>query len=300
MCEWNTAHPDDPVIFAGFDVQQPWYDYAFTREFLDVAAPDDAAGLMAGRDECDGVESTTADDYYAHINPDGTLSITGGQNRACIDGLDAVETYLIDHHDDLVAATTERELAEVELAVVGARSWQGAMYWSSINAENPAPDEPRSLEERDRGMAHTLLWQMEWDYPGARVVVWAHNTHIAENHDEVVGFYGGASSMGTFLGDDLLADYFTVMLTGYEVSINWPGVGVGPAALPEDHHLESSLHELGLDIFLADVKAEPDHLPFDPGVAHPFAHYFGTGVPRDTFDALVFIDVVEMMSALLW
>lgn len=34
MCTWNQEHPSDPLLFLGFDVQQPWNDGPAAKQFL--------------------------------------------------------------------------------------------------------------------------------------------------------------------------------------------------------------------------------------------------------------------------
>lgn len=117
------------------------------------------------------------------------------------------------------AATLERSaqvLAEVESRLkaehpryalkTSEREWTLAVRHTHLLTRLVAAmrgDEASGLLERERMMADTLLWSLEQEGPGAKMVVWAHNAHVASS-----SYYGGdVDSMGQLLrralGDSL-------------------------------------------------------------------------------------------------
>lgn len=297
MCDWNRDHPSDRVEFHGFDTQQPWIDPGNLRLF--VARLLGAAGnpWINGLALCDGALATSEENYWSVHR--GT-PITPSQNRTCLSTVDAVQEWVEVNRADLIALTGEREVEEAELSIIATRAWQQQAYWELANTGNPSPDSDRSFEARDLGMAETFLYQRRHRFRGRRAAIWAHNVHIAQRHDEMSSTLA-AQTMGTFLDDELRDDYFALMLTGHDVSINWPGIGVGPTTPVSDpESLEARLRELELRFLIADLHADPSLLPFDPAERVPFSHGLGIGRPRDHFDAVLYIDEVAMMRALLW
>lgn len=294
MCAWNRDHPDDPVRFTGFDTQQPWDDFPAIRSAISLAGSE-AARRFEALSVCEGSDATSVVEYYR--GPWG--QITPSENNACIAAIDAFEAYVAQERAALVAASSVPAVEELERALIGIRAFQLQQYFGRNNALNPRGNVGLSYESRDRGMAQTLLRQIDRDYPNERVVVWAHNSHIARAHDRVTGFYGGAKSLGTFMTEALGEAYYAVMLTGYEVSTNWPGVGIGPQPPVSDpSSLEAQLKGLGEPFVLVDLVGADLELPFDPRARMSFAHYFGTAVPADQFQAVLYIEVVEMMRRL--
>jgi hypothetical protein len=67
MCEYNQAHPDDPVGFWGFDIQQPWDDGPLLVSYVDdnVESPTE---LIEGIERCNGATYASVWSYYTDPN----------------------------------------------------------------------------------------------------------------------------------------------------------------------------------------------------------------------------------------
>lgn len=110
---------------------------------------------------------------------------------------------------------------------------------------------------RDVAMADNTRWILDHEPPGARVVVWAHNSHIAAQQL-------GLSAMGRLLRERLGASYFTVGVTfgaGALRALDWSqgrregpvqAITVGP---PPPRGLDAALGLAGLAAFALDVRA---------------------------------------------
>jgi erythromycin esterase-like protein len=300
MCGWNQAHPADPVHFFGFDTQEPWSDGGALKTFLTkaVASSSVSQHLKTGLSNCDGADDGTADQYYA-MHPTGTTTITAAEFMACTMGLDAIDAVLLAQGSVLAARTSTTELELAKIHALSVRSWElESFHWYA----NPQGDMniPASFDGRDHGMAQVFLRLRALRYPGKKIAIWAHNAHIRKHGDRVEGGWGGARNMGSYLSEALADDYFTLGLVGYNVEINWPGVGMGPTALPPDGAVETELHALGAPLLFVDLSFAGAAMPFlTSGQTYPL----GEGeqmVPLEQFNALVYIDHSPPMHALLW
>jgi erythromycin esterase len=293
MCQYNQLHPTDPVWFYGFDIQQPWDDGAFLRNFFAQAAPADAAMLAMAIELCDGATAMSQDAYYM-AHPNGPVDVTAPDNRACLFGLDAIDSYLATHEAALTAASSPDSVALAKMAARSLRAWQGEAY-------NYAGNPTASYAARDLGMADTFEALRALRFPTQKVVIWAHNYHISMHADEVTGDVP-ARSMGTNLKERLGDDYQPIGLVGYRVAINWPGVGCGDQPLPTAaQSVERMLHELGQAYLFVDLGFPGAAQPFlQPGGRYELGGAGITEVPARQFRALFYLDYSPAMQAIFW
>ncbi len=287
MCSYNQENPNDPVSFFGFDIQQPWQDGPALFDFLRQAAPMDAEPLITQVSICNGATSGSQAAYYQDFETNRQVSVE--DNLACEMALSATEQYFTDNEAALIAATSADELEWARIRLVGLRSWQGQIFLFE-------QDPPASLEARDEGMAYAFERIGALRYPGQRMVIWAHNTHIAQQQNLIEGYYSGGKSMGTFLKETLMDDYVAVGLIGYEVSIEWPGVGQGP--IPPTNNGSSAevlLHNLEQPFLLVDLQ---DNALFEQGQSYELGQE--RMVPQEQFRAMLFLDRSPPMRPLNW
>lgn len=283
MRAWNVAHPDDPVAFFGFDIQQPEVDAPAVEAFVEEWLPDQAVALLAGIATCAGTGPSTCDE---------------GDFTACLAGVDAVRAAIEEREAEIVAASSQ-EVYELGLIhVVGMRAWEGQLYYVSCG---DALSMYLGFEARDEGMAYVLLALVELYHPEQKVAVWAHNGHLMMRFDEWAGFL----MMGVLLREQLGDAYAPIGLVGYSVSLNWPGVYVGEYPPPTgDDTIEVMLHHLCREALLVDLAFPDAAAPFfTPGETYGITETLaGTypGVPADQFRALVFLDESPPMDALSW
>ena len=290
MCRWNLNHPDDPVSFFGFDVQQPWDDGPRLREFLRVAAPNRAAKLSLGIDGCDGVNSGTAEEYYS--NPP-SWPLPAAEVARCMAGLDAIDQFMEENRAGLILATSTEAFELAAIASIGIRGWEGIAAFGD-------EDLARSIEARDRAMAAVFRRLRALRYGDAKAAIWAHNGHISTNQHLVDSGFPEGRSMGTYLKQELGDEYLAIGFTGYNVSINWPGVGVGPTPVPANpESLEARLHELDQPWLLLDLEPPLDGTPFLQSGAR-IETQGGVMVPREQYRAMIYFEESPMMEALLW
>ncbi len=226
MCEWNRAHPTDRVAFFGFDIQNPYYDGAFLRDTLPMLSSSSARAWLANIDECIGATSTAV---TFTTDFDRISRTTVERHRQCLEGLDAASNTLAQGTDSL----SEEVRAALRVALRSLRASEDLHYYSAFpdaagQPRGVEPDMLRCFEARDKGMADTLVMMRDLHARGKRVVVIAHNTHIAESQDRFeVAAYQGIRSMGTFLAQGVSTSegYRAIGISAFETWVNWPGAG---------------------------------------------------------------------------
>jgi erythromycin esterase len=293
MCEYNQMHPNDPVQFVGFDAQQPWDDVPELKDFLTKAAPADADGLLSALAKCDGYGFASATDYYT--SGAFNKAYADADLQSCTAGLDALDAYLNSNAAALAAATSADALAWARLDSTSIRSWQGEKYYFNT-------DYQKSYESRDTAMAAILEQTRTLLFPKAKAVVWAHNYHLSQNHPEVNDEnFGPWVTMGTILEKDLGDAYKAFGLIGYDVEINWPGVGMGSTDPPSKTALETQLHGLMRDALFVDLTS-PDLASFViPDKEYPVGNpQVATMIPVHQFHGLFYLEHSPPMDALYW
>ncbi|MCP4679135.1 MAG: erythromycin esterase family protein [Deltaproteobacteria bacterium] len=141
MCEYNAKNPDDPVNFFGFDIQQPWYDGPAIELFVQQTAGDEASQLLDGFERCDVLGAFGA--------------IEETDYSACLEVLSRIEVFLSEKRDDIIAVTSESELAWAEIALIGLRAWQGEAF-------HAFDDPSASYESRDKGVPAWMVWSLSY------------------------------------------------------------------------------------------------------------------------------------------
>ena len=291
LCQWNQAHPADPVQFHGFDIQEPWKNAPALRAFVQAAAPSETA-RAAALDNCLGA---TYEDWSFFLSQEWQDLQAGIRNQpkhdACLGGIAAMEGWITNNAATLTAATTARALEEARLDLIALRAWEGALYLG----------EPGGYESRDFGMAQLVQRIPALYAPGKKSVVWAWNWHIARRYEEVRGWNENpeellprhtARSMGSFLRENLGGAYVPIALIGYRVECT---SCVGPPPLEANAlSLERRLHDLDWPTILVDLR-QPVTL-FPSGETYRISQEWGD--PYRQFEAVVFLDHSPPMSSL--
>lgn len=152
---------------------------------------------------------------------------------------------------------------------------------------------------RDRAMADNIDFLLETLYPDRKIVSWAHNYHI--RHDQAATKWsngGGYPSMGTWVAERQRAQLYTVGLHAYR------GQGADNFRTPYNHGpappgtIEWLLHGTGRPVLLVDLldAAEGDSTSWmrQPIDALSWGNTVFEMIPRDQYDAVLFIDEVHL------
>ena len=286
MCEYNRAHPNDPVSFFGFDIQEPWRSAPALRQFVQSAA----AGELARTEplfHCLGATHGNSRAFY--LSQDYRDHVEGRPNTAaheqCLSGISDMEAWISANAPALEAATSAAAVEEARISLIALRAYEDQLW---------VPD-PGGFQARDHGMAEVLRRVHALYTPGKKTIVWAWNWHIARRYEEVRGFDDdperhvprqGARAMGSFLHDAFGSDYLPIALIGYHVEIN--SGGITPPIPTSPLAVERRLHELGPDYLLVDLRQPlPDTL-LPPGRTYQVSQEWGD--PYRQFGALLFLE----------
>src|SRR5262249_34833654 len=132
------------------------------------------------------------------------------------------------------------------------------------------------------------------DYAGQRIMIWMHNYHLSADHPGALdGELTGIKTFGTELRAEGGDDYAPIALVGYDVGINWPGVGTGPQPRPHATSVAAPLHGLGAPFLAVDTRS--DFVGGAPVLLND------TGmIAAQQFRALVYLDHSPGMNAVFW
>jgi erythromycin esterase len=165
MIEWMRAWNSDPrhphkVQFLGFDMQTSTVAYASLAAFLGKLAPDAAPSLLAPIEVLGGGGASAA-----------LAKPTAEEQKRVTEGLAAIANAFDAGRKAWARKATAAELDEVrhDLTILEQAT---EMYMANGAGGS-------SFNVRDRSMAANIQWILGHQPPGTRMVVWAHNGHIA-------------------------------------------------------------------------------------------------------------------------
>jgi erythromycin esterase len=243
MREYNQDPGADPTVsFLGFDMQFPGMAIYNVQIFLDTVDPTTAV---------------FASERYACMLPyaNGPTGSSGSQERygsqsedyrdSCRDDLTQVYDSLVTYQPEYEAASSAQEFAKA------LRSARVVLQYEDMASG-------RTPGGRDLYMAENAIWLLDQAGPDAKIVLWAHNGHVADNPA-----YGGGASMGHHLrteyGDDMVIvgfDFYrgefravTMLSSGSYGSLTEHSVGAPPTLSYEYY-----FHSAGLDRFILDLR----------------------------------------------
>ncbi|WKN41012.1 erythromycin esterase family protein [Tunicatimonas pelagia] len=184
MSEYNVGKSEeDKVHYMGVDCQFNTYHPQLLNQYLQAA---DASFLELSGEVLSKVKADSEDRFEGYSSEDFTIYL--GQ-------IDALQDSMITHQDALIAATSEKEF-ELNLRLLRlTRQVSEVRYYRSI--------EDYSVNYRDKYMAENTAWMLDY-FEGDKVVLWAHNAHIANDPNY------GSGSIGHYLLQELPNDYSTV------------------------------------------------------------------------------------------
>lgn len=291
ICEFNLAHPANPIVFRGMDVwDRPWEHYAR----LQSLGP--RAGIAA--DTLKNIQ-TLCPAHQAKSWPeiDAVLSLVQSrgnfQPEAGYQKCRALLTTLLDNarqaaRDKKPGADDAHELALSASTLLG---WLGFYHynWS---------DDILSWNERDRAQGRNLMLIMA-QHNATRAIVAAHTSHVSHNRSPADWWGYGDLKSGIYFYQQLTQKkVFNIALTAFEAS-GAQGEWSQPAAA---NSLDKKLNDAGhvFSFFASNAAFLSEHKtwwmqnqnfpgPYESGVEI---------VPRDHFDAFFFFKQSRLDKAL--
>jgi erythromycin esterase len=188
MRAYNALHPADPVEFVGFDCQDPALPMDSIARFMSEWAPDLQEAVLALQHD---YRAAWAAQYYPQA-PDSVR--LGWKTRA-----EKVLVMVEEHKSAwLQRARNDADKRRVEWVHQNARVVVQAaiVAWSQV------------VSARDTFMAGNIRWIQSQRPADTRMIVWAHDSHIARSdfRDDRFNYHSG-NSMGRYLSRMLGDDY---------------------------------------------------------------------------------------------
>jgi erythromycin esterase len=168
MRAYNASRGGAPVVsFRGFDAQTPRYTAQALATYLGRVDPANAVPLMQ-RYQC----------YQPYeLNPAAYARLPLSSRDACQASLVALHDAVAERRTAYSAASSA---ADFERMLRYARTLVQA---EAINGERAA------INPRDELMAENIAWIANVEHPGEKVVVWAHNGHVAAEEPYQMGSF---------------------------------------------------------------------------------------------------------------
>ena len=297
MILWMREHNQNPggdptVSFLGFDMQYPGLAIQNVLDYLLTVDPVAAA-------------QTSTDFACLSAFANGPRGFAGMETRyenqpqsyrdACADDLHAVHDALLARREEYEAASSVAEFALAE------RSARVALQFEDMKSV-------RTQGARDYYMAENASWLLDQAGPDAKMVLWAHNGHVADNPT-----YGESASMGYYLRqryqEDLVIAGFDFFQGGFR-AVTYVGYNqyggvedhvVGPP-LPtsyEDYFHSSGMERMVLDLRSVDLGTAGTSWLAGPRLmrsigavfspTNPNSYFYEVSVP-DRYDWIIYFD----------
>ena len=284
VCDYNRAHPDDPVLFRGMDVwDRPWEHYE-RIESLGGSAGIEARRLAEVRKSCPARGAASWDDvrvvqtelardrrYPAAAYKRCRAALTTILESARQVGMARKSTDARGAHDAFEAALSASTLL----------GWLG--YYNHLYT-----DDIESWNERDRAQGRNLMLIME-KHSASRAILAAHTSHVSHNRSPADWWgYGDLKSGVHFFAALSGKRVFNIALTAYYASGNQ-----GEWMLPEARNsMDKKLYDAGhvFSLFFSDAPFLAEHPRWWMQNGNN-AEKYENGVeivPKDHFDAFVF------------
>jgi erythromycin esterase len=263
MIRWMRLHNSDPgdaplVSFFGFDMQYPGMAIHNVQVFLSAADQPMAEFASLAY----GCMLPFANGPTGRFPPDASYASQPAAYRdECRDDLADVLDSLAVHRAEYEAASSPEAFA------VARQSARVVVQFESMSSQ-------RIPAARDQFMAENARWLLEQAGPEAKIVLWAHNGHVADDPT-----YGGlGAAMGHHLratyGNDLVIagfDFYqgsfravTVLPSGTYAGLDEHAVGAPPKSSYEYY-----FHSAGLERFILDLRGVDLTTPATSWLAGP-------------------------------
>jgi erythromycin esterase len=226
----------------------------------------------------------------------------------------APDTIALAALERAIAATAER--IELEVNTPEGRYWARILrnnallaawrwpQWPNARRRYCATEACRNSGDRDPVMAENLSWLANQQYPGRKIIVWAHNAHIMRNSSLAEAASRSSYRMGDGVWSEFGDESYVIALVSYEGSYRWPRPQGATFTIVPDQSREAEFEELmtatGLRIGLIDLRAPVAAGAWlaRPFLARPINHEAERSRWGRNVDAFLFIKTQEPSAAI--
>jgi erythromycin esterase-like protein len=233
LCEFNQAHPKDPVFVFGFDIQSP-EDLPYLQNYLRQTNPHLYGKVSQGLSNCVVWNANVLD----QVTPESVAK--------CNRSLDVILRKLGASKESASSAKRNHLL---ENALLSARSLRAFQEQAIRYDHSDLQKISQSVQFREDGMVWVFEQLRRRYFPHSKVVLYAHNWHIAKQSKELAKSQQVADSLGTILAEKYGRQYSSIGLSAYLTRSNPIVTGTAMELSPApgvENSLEKTLHENGL------------------------------------------------------
>jgi erythromycin esterase-like protein len=287
VCDFNLAHPGDPVVFRGMDVwDRPWEHYSRIRA-LSARVGVDPSLLKNIEALCPAHQASSwpeIESVFGQLQQDGKFRPEADYEkcRAHLSTLldTARQSGLEKKQKNEPGSDDAFELAISASTMLG---WLGFYHYERS-------DDILSWNERDRAQGRNLMLVMA-KHGATRAILSAHTSHVSHNRSRADWWgYGDLKSGVYFFAELARKKVFNIALTAYEA-----GGTQGDWSLPAaGNSLDKKLHDAGhkFSFFTSNAVFLSEHSKWwMQNQNFPGPYESGVEItPRDHFDAFIFFD----------
>jgi erythromycin esterase len=268
----------DPLTLAGFDIQfssptSREHRPAFFRDIVAEFNPEYADHIYAVDQEF-----TRSFNLSSYIRD---------KRWSLIDEYDALADSISAHKYGLSADPLNVLVAERIAAFTG--DYVDMLFY--FNLHNYA----LSNGIRDEEMAANVEFLLNELYPDKKIIVWAHNVHICHNYDAVSD--GTFDSMGKYLHEARGEEMYTIGLYMYRGGGAWNNRQTYNVTAAKSGSIESVFYRTRRKHCFADMlgqeRNDGNSWMFERIIAKTWGVNNVGLVPRDQYDAILFVDTVS-------
>ena len=295
LCDFNAAHPKEPVVFRGMDVwDRPWEHYSRIRKSSARLGGD--PGLLRTIEKlCPAHGATSWADIevvLAQVQRAGKFLPETDYER-CRMSLIA----FLDNAREAAYAHARTKDGRADDAFELALSASTLLGWLGFYNYNWS-DDILSWNARDEAQGRNL-WLLMEKHAAPRAIVAAHTSHVSHGRSRADWWGFGDLKSGVFFFSRMTKKkVFNIAFTAYEAS-GTQGVWSLPTAA---NSLDKKLHDAGhtFSFFSSSAAFLSEHPRWwIQNQNYPGAYESGVElVPRDHFDAFFFLDRSHLDKAL--
>jgi len=290
MIRWMRRYNADPnhtnkVKFYGFDMQSATRAMKVLADYLNRVDHNTSKMVRKNASLSLLFNPYTEQDF---------ADVTGEEKQESLNIITSIIRDLEAHEGNYITRTDETDW---EIALIHAN-----ILRQYILRKLPSDDFAAGLAVRDSSMAANIRWIMEHEGPDAKMVLWAHNGHVAYQRNRMGHF------LRELFGTDMIVFGFTFNQGSFQ-AVELPmssGRGLKPFDVNplEDESLDATISAAGLPYGAIDLHGLPDSgyaaewfseprntRSIGAGFSHEAAPFFArVQRPTELYDALLFVD----------